>query len=100
MEQDFSRQKTQYIFDQNQTQFKGTDFFFPWTIFPPKDLEFFANIFSFTVILLKGRISRQKTFCFKILLALLKARTYYTEFPRKHRSAIRDFFPNQKKHGF
>ena len=65
----FSRQKTQNFFAN----------IFSFTVILLKFLEFFANIFSFTVILLKGRISRQKTFCFKILLALLKARTYYTE---------------------
>ena len=35
--QDFSRQKTCISFAQLKTQFKTADFFFLWTIFPPKD---------------------------------------------------------------
>ena len=48
MEQDFSRQKTYILsifLDKHQTQFKSVDFFFPWPIFPPKDLVFFFTLF-------------------------------------------------------
>ena len=44
--QDFSRQKTCISFAQLKTQFKTADFFFLWTIFPPKDLVFVGAHFS------------------------------------------------------
>ena len=54
MEQDFSRQKTWYIFGSTPDTIQKRRLFFPWTIFPPKDFDFFlAKTFSFSAMIHK-----------------------------------------------
>ena len=77
MEQDFSRQKTQYIFGSTLDTIQKRRLFFPWTIFPPKDFckHFQSSSHS------KKRFSR-----------LSKAQTFNAEFTRKHQSPRHDLF--------